>query len=150
MERILEFCGAMETVSFAAGEVIFTEGERTGLLYILISGGVEVIKGESPITVIREPGAIFGELSILLDQPHPASVEAVEETTCYVTRGGRDFLEQHPKITLAVAELLAARLKGMIGYLADLKAQYEDRKDHLGMVDELLLDLAHRTPRKKR
>ena len=150
MERILEFCGAMETVSFAAGEVIFTEGERTGLLYILISGGVEVIKGESPITVIREPGAIFGELSILLDQPHPASVEAVEETTCYVTRGGKDFLEQHPKIALAVAELLAARLKGMIGYLADLKAQYEDRKDHLGMVDELLLDLAHRTPRKKR
>lgn len=150
MERILEFCGAMETVSFAAGEVLFTEGERTGLLYILISGGVEVIKGESPITVIREPGAIFGELSILLDQPHPASVEAVEETTCYVTRGGRDFLEQHPKIALAVAELLAARLKGMIGYLADLKAQYEDRKDHLGMVDELLLDLAHRTPRKKR
>jgi CRP/FNR family cyclic AMP-dependent transcriptional regulator len=150
MERILEFCGDMETASFAAGDVLFPEGEKTGLLYILISGGLEVTRGGSPITVIREPGAIFGELSILLDQPHPAAVEAVEETKCFVTRGGRDFLEEHPKIALAVAELLAARLKGMIGYLADLKAQYEDRKDHLGMVDELLLNLAHRTPRKKR
>ena len=51
---------------------------------------------------------------------------------------------------LGVAEVLAARLKGMIGYLADLKAQYEDRKDQLGMVDELLLNLAHRMPKKRR
>jgi CRP-like cAMP-binding protein len=150
MERILELCEGMETVSFSAGDVMFPEGGKTGCLYFLISGGVEVIKGETPITVIREPGSILGEVSMLLDQPHPASVEVIEDTICYVTRGGRDFLVAHPKIALAVAELLATRLKGMIGYLGDLKAQYEDRKDHLGMVDELLLNLAHRTPKKKR
>jgi len=150
MEDILQWCGEMERVSFAAGDRLFVEGEKSGMLYILISGGVEVIKGESPITVIREPGAVFGELSILLDQPHAASVEVVEETTCFMTRDGREFLEQHPKIMLGVAEVLAARLKGMIGYLADLKAQYEDRKDQLGMVDELLLNLAHRMPKKRR
>jgi len=150
MEDILQWCGEMERVTFAAGDMLFVEGEKSGMLYILISGGVEVIKGESPITVVREPGAVFGELSILLDQPHAASVEAVEETMCFMTRGGREFLEQHPKIMLSVAELLAVRLKGMIGYLADLKAQYEDRSDHLGMVDELLLNLAHRTPKKPR
>lgn len=150
MEDILQWCEEMERVSFAAGDMLFVEGEKSGLLYILISGSVEVIKGESPITVIREPGAVFGELSILLDQPHAASVEALEETMCFMTRGGREFLEQHPKIMLAVAQLLAVRLKGMIGYLADLKAQYEDRSDHLGMVDELLMNLAHRTPKKPR
>lgn len=150
MEEILQCCGEMERVTFAAGEMLFVEGEKSGLLYILISGGVEVFKGESPITVVREAGAVFGELSILLDQPHAASVEAVEETTCFVTREGKDFLERHPKVALAVAKLLAARLKGMLGYLGDLKAQYEDRRDHLGMVDELLLNLAHRTPKKPR
>ncbi len=150
MKDILQWCEEMERVSFAAGDMLFVEGEKSGLLYILISGSVEVIKGESPITVIREPGAVFGELSILLDQPHAASVEALEETMCFMTRGGREFLEQHPKIMLSVAELLAVRLKGMIGYLADLKAQYEDRSDHLGMVDELLMNLAHRTPKKPR
>ena len=149
MERILELCEGMETVSFAAGDMMFPEGGKNGCLYFLISGAVEVTKGETPITVIREQGAVLGEVSILLDQPHSASVEAIEDTTCYVTRAGKGFLELHPQITLAVAELLASRLKGMIGYLGDLKAQYEDRKDHLGMVDELLLNLAHRTPRKK-
>jgi hypothetical protein len=39
-------------------------------------------------------------------------------------------------------------MKGLIGYLADMRAQFSDRKDHLGMVDELLLDLAHRVPRR--
>lgn len=149
MEKILEFCEGMETVSFAAGDMMFSEGGKTGCLYFLISGGVEVIKGETPITVIREPGAVLGEISILLDQPHAASVEVIEETSCYITRSGKEFLVQHPEIALAVAELLAVRLKGMIGYLADLKAQYEDRKDHLGMVDELLLNLAHRMPKKR-
>ena len=150
MEKILEFCEGMETASFSAGEVMFPEGGKTGQLYFLISGAVEVTKGETPITVIREPGAVLGEVSILLDQPHSASVEAIEDTVCYVTRDGKGFLEAHPKIALAVAELLAARLRGMIGYLGDLKAQYEDRKDHLGMVDELLLNLAHRTPKRTR
>ena len=150
METILECCEGMDTVSFSAGDVMFPEGGKTGCLYFLISGAVEVSKGGTPITVIREPGAVLGEISILLDQPHTAQVEVIENTNCYMTRGGKDFLAKHPPITLAVAELLAARLKGMIGYLGDLKAQYEDRKDHLGMVDELLLNLAHRTPGKRR
>lgn len=149
MEGILDHCAGMETVSFAAGDVLFQEGGKNGLLYILISGAVEISKQQTPFASIREPGSVFGEISILLDQPHAASVEAITETTCYVTHGGRDFLEQHPKLALEVGTLLALRLKGMISYLADLKSQYEDRKDHLGMVDELLLNLAHRSPRRR-
>ncbi|RYD20450.1 MAG: cyclic nucleotide-binding domain-containing protein, partial [Verrucomicrobiaceae bacterium] len=44
-------------MTFDTGDVLFPEGGKTGLLYILISGGVDVIKGETPITTIREPGA---------------------------------------------------------------------------------------------
>lgn len=148
MKELLELCREMETVSFAPGDTMIPEGGRTDCLFFLISGSVQVTKGESPITVICEPGAIFGDLSLLLDQPHPVSVEAIEPTTCYITRGGRAFLMENPGISLAIAELLARRLKGMIGYLADLKSQYEDRKDQLGMVDELLLNLAHRIPKR--
>ena len=148
MQDVLELCQGLETVTFETGEVLLPEGGKTGLLYVLISGGVEVIKGETPITIIREPGAIFGEISMLLDGPHPASVEAIEPTTCHIIRGGKDYLTSNPGLALAVSELLAARLKGMIAYLADMKAQYADRKDHLGMVDELLLDLAHRVPKR--
>ena len=147
MQDILKLCEGIETVSFAPGELLMPEGGKTGVLYVLISGCVEVTKGETPVTLVDEPGAIFGEISLLLDGAHPASVEAIKQTTCHVIRGGMDFLTENPLITLKVAELLAARLKGMIAYLADMKAQYSDRKDHLGMVDELLLDLAHRVPK---
>lgn len=149
MKEVLELCRDLETVSFAPGDVMMPEGGKTGCLYFLISGCVEVTKGETPITCIREPGAILGELSVLMDRPHAASVGAIEPTTCYVTRGGKDFLLDHPGLALAVAELLAVRLNGMISYLADLKSQYEDRKDHLGMVDEVLLNLTNRIPRRQ-
>ena len=137
----------METITFAPGEKLMPEGGKTGVLYVLISGCVEVIKGETPITRISDPGAIFGEISLLLEDPHPASVEATEVTVCHVIRGGSDVLVENPRIALAVAELLACRVKGLISYLADLKSQYSDRKDHLGMVDEVLMDIAHLVPR---
>ena len=149
MENVLNLCRGMEVVSFAIGDTLFPDGGQTGCLYILISGAVDVSKGDSLLAKIREPGAILGEIAVLLDQPHSATVEATEPTTCYVSHAGKDFLLSRPEFSLAVAELLALRLKGMIAYLADIKAQYEDRKDHLGMVDELLLNLAHRIPRKR-
>ena len=148
MENILGLCKDMEIATFQAGEVLIAEGVKTGCLFILISGTVDITKGDTFVTRIDEPGAIFGELSILLGRDHPASVRAVHEVRCHVSPADKEFLVENSRINLAVAELLAERLKGMIGYLADLKAQYEDRQDHLGMVDELLLKMAHRMPKR--
>ena len=78
----------MEVVSFAVGDTLFPDGGQTGCLYILISGAVDVSKGDSLLAKIREPGAILGEIAVLLDQPHSARVEATEPTTCYVSHAG--------------------------------------------------------------
>lgn len=147
MSSILEQCAGLEEVSFAPGETLLEAGTTSGCLYILVSGKLTVSQGGTVITSISEPGAIVGEISLLLGVPHQADVRAATPTTCRVTRGGRAFLQERPELALLVAEMLAKRLKGMIGYLADLKAQYEDRRDHLGMVDEVLLHLAHRVPK---
>ncbi len=148
MASVLEICRDLEKVSFSPGDVLLPQGQKTGCLYILVSGKLEVLQGETSITFISEPGSIVGELSVLLDLPHQVDVKAVAPSVCHVTRGGREFLSSSPELTMMVAELLAKRLKGMLGYLADIKSQYEDRKDQLGMVDEVLLNLAHRIPRK--
>lgn len=148
MSSILDYCRDLESVRFEAGEVLLPQGGNTGCLYILETGTLEVVQREAPITRITEPGSVVGELSVLLGVPHQVEVRALTACTCRVTRGGKAFLQSNPEITLQVAELLARRMKGLIGYLADIKAQYEDRSDHLGMVDEVLLNLAHRVPRK--
>lgn len=144
---ILEICGNLPEAAFSTGEILLKAGTRSGKLYILVSGQLEVVQDETIITRITEPGSIVGELSILLDVPHQVDVRASKDSVCRVTEGGRDFLASRPDLTLLVAEMLARRLKGMLGYLADLKAQYADREDHLGMVDEILLNLAHRVPK---
>jgi CRP-like cAMP-binding protein len=44
----------------------------TGGLLFLKSGAVEVIKDGVQIASVSAPGAVFGELAVLLDQPHTA------------------------------------------------------------------------------
>ena len=48
------------------------------------------------------------------------------------------MLEDEPRLPLALARLLAARLHVMTTYLADIKQQYADHEGGLGMVDVVL------------
>ena len=66
MENILNLCRGMEVVSFAVGDTLFPDGGQTGCLYILISGAVDVSKGDSLLAKIREPGAILGEIGVAI------------------------------------------------------------------------------------
>ena len=65
---------ALPLESFDAGETVFAEGTKTGRLLILKSGAVCIVKGGSEIARVADPGAVFGEISALLDQPHSADV----------------------------------------------------------------------------
>ena len=67
---------ALPLASYGAGETVFAEGTKTGRLLILKSGAVAIVKGGTEIATVAEPGAVFGELSALLDQPHSADVRS--------------------------------------------------------------------------
>jgi len=138
MRTVFSFCQGLPEKSFDPGDVLLTEGGREGILYILIEGEVEVLKGDFQVNTISEPGAIFGEISVLLASPHTATVKALAPTRMYVAERAADFLQSHTDLTYQVAKLLALRLHSVTTYLADLKRQFEDRTDHLGMVDEVL------------
>ena len=131
---------------FAAGETVLAQGERTGLLFILIEGAVEVIKDDVTVAQASEAGAIFGDLSALLGLPHTAAVRAVRLSRFYVVKKPRAFLEQNPSACLHLCELLARRLDALNTYLVDVKHQFSGH-DHLGLVDEVLDTLMHRHPR---
>ena len=143
MREILQQCRAMPERSVPAGESIITEGDRTGVLFILIEGSVEVLKGDVQVNTVTDPGAVFGEMSVLLDAPHMATVRTLAPSRFHVVEDARRFLNDDPAVTFAVSRLLARRLNAMITYLADLKHQFADHDDHLGMVDEVLEVLAH-------
>ena len=54
---------------------------------------------------------MFGELSVLLDQPHSAEVRALEASQFHVADGGTT-LRIDPTALLYVATILAQRLDG--------------------------------------
>ena len=59
---------ALPLARYDAGETVFAEGTKTGRLLILKSGAVCIVKGDTEIAHVAEPGAVFGELSALLDR----------------------------------------------------------------------------------
>lgn len=143
MRDVLHRCAGMLERTFAAGEVLLHDGDRTGVLFILIEGSVEVLKGDVQVNLVSDPGAVFGEISVLLDAPHTATVRTLEPSRFYVAENALGFLQSDGTVALAVARLLGRRVNAMTTYLVDLKHQFEDHETHLGIVDEVLEALVH-------
>jgi len=139
--------GHLPMQNFAADEVLLQEGVATDRMYFLVRGAVEVSKGGQSITRVREPGAMFGEMGMLLGTPPTATVTAVGAVECHVAEKADEFLSAHPDVMRYICWVLARRLDSLNRYLVDVKAQFADRSDHLGMVDEVLGAIMNRQPK---
>ena len=115
---------ALPVATYQAGETVFAAGSRTGRLLILRKGAVVIVKENVEIAKVAEPGAVFGELSVLLDQPHTAHVRALE-TSQFLVADAATLLAQDPIAGLYVATALARRLDGANQVLIQLKSQLE-------------------------
>jgi CRP-like cAMP-binding protein len=143
MGSILDMCRDAPLLKLAAGSVLLPEGETSGHLYVLKSGSIEVLRGEMQVAVVEEPGAVFGEMSVLLNRPHTATVRALTPIEVHAFDDAGSFLRSNPEIGFHVGRLLAGRLNAATTYLADLKRQFEHQSNHLGMVGEVLDVLIH-------
>jgi len=115
---------ALPLASYGPGETVFAEGTSTGRLLILKTGVVSIVKDGTEIAKVAEPGAVFGELSALLDQPHSADVRTVEASEFHVADAAT-LLGQDPVALLYVTMVLARRLDGANQLLLELKSQVE-------------------------
>lgn len=114
----------------------------------MVTGDVEVIKDGVSVATSADPGAIFGDLSALLDVAHTATVRARRDSTFYLVEKPREFLLQNSAACVHLCELLARRLDAVNKYLVNVKQQFTGH-DHIGMVDDVLDTLMHRQPRKR-
>ena len=126
---------------FPPGTKLLIEGQQDNQLFFLIEGEVSVTRGDKEVARVRMPGAVFGEMSALLEMPYSASVVAVTEVRAYASDNASAFIEANPSIAMHLARTLAQRLHNTTGYLADIKQQFSDHSNHLGMLDEVLDEL---------
>lgn len=77
-----------EAKLFAKNQIIFAEGDYGEQAYVIQQGKVTIFKmdseGEMVVLGTLGPGAIFGEMALIDDQPRMASARADDTTSVYI------------------------------------------------------------------
>ena len=146
MSTILDHLTNLDPITLPAEEDFITQGTPGGVLYVLESGAVDIFKDDTRVARSNQPGAVFGEISLLLDTTHTATVRTTEESTFYCIREPALFFKHHPEAAFLLSKLLAHRLDNLTRYLMDVKHQFEG-DSHIGMIDDVLNTLISRHPK---
>jgi CRP/FNR family transcriptional regulator len=111
---------------YAAGEIVFSEGEPCSGLYVVETGHVRIFKssanGREQVLSIDGPGSSIAELPVFDGGNYPASVAAIDDATLlFVSK--QDFQSlclAHPQVALKVLRLVGARLRRLVGIIEEL------------------------------
>jgi CRP-like cAMP-binding protein len=104
----------LEEAPFPAGQTILHQGEAGHLLYLLLSGKVQVHLDGFPIAQL-EAGAFFGEMALFDSQPRSASVTALEDSRCLLLTQAQidQAIQVNPAIALNIIRVLTARVRSL-------------------------------------
>lgn len=103
--------------SFAAGEMVFREGDEGDTCYVVGAGRVRAVRehpdGRAITLATFGPGEMFGELALLDRECRSATVEAVEDSDAVAILGSdmRRVLREDPEIALELLVALGRRLR---------------------------------------
>jgi CRP-like cAMP-binding protein len=100
-------------VEYPPGQVLFSEGDDSRDLYMLVTGAVEVIMHGQKLATVEEGGALFGEISFLLETPRTATVRTIAPSEFLVITDVESLVETQPMLMARIAKLLAQRLREM-------------------------------------
>ena len=111
---------------FAAGELLFSEGEPCNGLHVIARDKVRIFKtsmsGREQVLALNGPGDTVAELPVFDGGPYPASAVAVEDAEiAFISR--RDFQAfclEHPEVALKVLSVVGARLRRLVGIIEEL------------------------------
>ena len=143
MAELVDLVAHLPEIDVAPGDVVCHEGDQSGAIWVLVSGTLSVTKAGVAVNRIDRPGAIIGEIAVLLGTGNTASVVAETPSRLRVAHDGAALLRSQPELATHVATGLAERLNFVTTYLADLKHQY-GAAPGLAMVSDVLGELATR------
>ena len=128
---------------FKRGEAVVEQGSKSNTLFILLTGRARVVtadkRGREVILATLQPGDYLGEMSLIDNQAHSASVRA-EVQTDMLALGRAEFarcLPENSSMAYAVMKGLVQRLRH-----ADRKIESLALMDVYGRVARALLEFA--------
>jgi len=125
------------TQTYAAGDMIFSQGDLGTEMFIIQDGEVEIIKhinGESHILSHLEKGDFFGEMALLEAAPRTADAIAKTEVKVLIINGSRfdDMLKKNPEIAVRIIRKYSKRLREANTLLERLVGREVDA-DHVAL-----------------
>ncbi len=128
---------------FKRGEEIVEQGKKSNALFIMLTGRARVIttdkRGREVILATMQPGDYVGEMSLIDNEPHSATVRAEVQTDVLVL-GRLEFarcLPENSSMAYAVMKGLVQRLRH-----ADRQIESLALMDVYGRVARALLEFA--------
>ena len=85
---MLRLADHLPVVEMRTGDEVVTQGGPSGSVWILISGALQVLKGDVAVNTITKEGAIVGEMSVLLGTVHGATVVATQPSSLRYAEDG--------------------------------------------------------------
>lgn len=115
--QAISLVGALEKRRFKRSEYLVEVGQKSNMLFVILSGTVNVLVtnpvGKELVLATLGVGDCIGEMSLLDNQPHSATVVAASQVDVLVlTRDGFNSCIQHnAQMSVAVMRGLVTRLR---------------------------------------
>ena len=138
-----ELVAAARPETFAAGALVFQEGDTSQGLFWLKSGALKAVKystqGREQIIHLVKPGQTFNEVGAFTTLPNPASVVALEAAQVWHIPGRRirAQIQADPAFAQQVIDVLSQRLRHSVDLIEDLSL-----RPVISRLSRLLLDEA--------
>lgn len=119
-------CPVSSSHDYLPRELVFREGELCRELWIVGSGTVRVYKtavsGRQQLLAMERAGSSLSEIPVFDGGPHPATAEALEQTTMIRVDAVRfrEACARQPDLAVKISKVLAHRLRRMGSLIEDL------------------------------
>jgi CRP/FNR family transcriptional regulator len=123
---LVELAGEAVWCTYAAGEVVFLEGEVAPGLYVLHTGWLKAVKvspeGREQTLRFIGPGETFNEISVFADRPNPATAIALEPAGLWLLPRTAilRLLSERPEVARHIIGSLADRVVDLVNLVTDL------------------------------
>lgn len=108
----------LESQSLRDGAILFREGEPGESLYVVLGGGVEIVKAlgtdTERVLALSGPGDLIGEMSLLEPGERRSASARVRHAAEVVEMRREDFeklIGRYPKLTFELLRIMADRLR---------------------------------------
>jgi CRP/FNR family transcriptional regulator, cyclic AMP receptor protein len=137
-DAVLASLVAYPVVAFGEGQLMLRQGSISERLLFLREGAVDIVRDDVVLARVAEPGAVLGDMAVILGRPHSADVWAAQASRCHVVEDALRLLRAEPELALYVMTVLAGRLDAVNGHLIAARTRLGDAGPQRGVLAQTL------------